>query len=327
MMKVAEFSIKKSILVGLLMVLPLWAQAQLPAALEQGFASARAAYERGDAARSERLYRALLKDYPKLPELYNNLAITLIAQGKSQQAIDVLQSGLRSHDGFASLYDNLLNVNASISRQQYMQALVPLQNEKPKLKEVALTDLGEVYYAQPAPLQVAMVEKTPPAKATPKVQTTVKPKAPTPAPVQIKPEVEKLAEAPRPTVAPAEPLADNVPPLMGLEVQLKSVLQAWAEAWSRKDLQAYVNGYVKGYRPDQTMSHAHWLKQREQRLRRPKWIKVQLDEMAFFELDKDRVAVQLRQSYQSNRYQDVGRKELLLQRQDGQWKILQERSL
>ena len=325
MKKVAEFSIKKSILTGLLLILPLWVQAQLPSALEKRFASAQAAYEDGDVARSEGLYRALLKDYPKLPELYNNLAVTLVAQGKSQQAIDVLQSGLRSHDGFASLYDNLLNVNASISRQQYMQALVPLKNEKPRLKPVALTDLGAVYYAPP--VQLAVVEQPSPVPAAPKPVAVVEAKASAATPVANKPVLEKVVEAARPVVEPAVPMADNVPPLMGLEVELKSILLAWAEAWSRKDLQAYVNGYGKGYRPDENTTHAAWLKQREQRLRRPKWIKVRLDEMEFFVLEKDKVAVQLRQSYQSNSYRDIGRKEMVLELQDGQWKIVQERAL
>jgi len=71
--EVAELSIKKSILAGLLLLVPALLQAQLPAALEQGFARALAAYESGDMAGAEKMYRGLIKDYPKLPELYNNL--------------------------------------------------------------------------------------------------------------------------------------------------------------------------------------------------------------------------------------------------------------
>jgi len=297
-------------------MVPLLVQAQLPAALEQRFAKAVAAYDAGDMPGSEKLYRELIKDYPKLPELYNNLAASLVAQGKSEQAIKVLQSGLRSHSGFASLYDNLLNVNASMSRQHYMQALVPVKQTTPSLKGIALTDLSVVYYAQqPAP-QVAS-NNTPKVSVAEKVVNK-----------QLTASVEKIViETPKLAQANKTEVVADVPPIMDLESQVRSTLLLWAEAWSRQDAQAYVNAYVKGYRPNNTISHKGWVKQREQRLKRPKWIKVKLENMQFFILERGKVAVQLQQSYRSNSYHDVGRKELLLELQDGQWKIQQENSL
>ena len=311
----AELSIKKSLLAGLLLLVPALLPAQLPADLEQGFARAVAAYESGDMPAAEKIYRGLIKDYPKLPELYNNLAASLVAQGKSQQAIKVLQSGLRSHSGFASLYDNLLDVNASLSRQHYMQALVPVKQVSLRLQSTSLTDLGELYYASQPPLQIAASQPEP----TPRVAVKT--------PVQ-KP-VTTVAK-PTPTVttklAQTESLADDVPPVMDMESQVKAALLSWAEAWSRQDVKTYVNAYVKDYRPDSNISHAAWVKQRQQRLKRPKWIKIKLDKMEFFILESGRVAVQLQQSYQSNTYRDVGRKEMLLRLQDGQWKIEKEHS-
>lgn len=315
MMKVTEFPIKKTILAGLVLLLPSLLFAQLPAALEQRFARALAAYERGDMAGSEKLYRGLIKDYPKLPELYNNLAASLVAQGKSEQAIKVLQSGLRSHSAYASLYENLLNVNASMSREHYMQALVPVKQEKPRLKAQALTDLGQLYYAPPAPLQVAI--KKSPTPVTVKQPATKPVKAAVvPAPTEI-----KLAQT------NTDNLVADVPPIMDMESQVRASLLAWAKAWSQQNTKTYVNAYVRDYRPNNNISHKSWVKQRQQRLKRPKWIKVKLDDMQFFVLENGDVAVRLRQDYRSNSYRDIGRKELLLQRQDGRWKIKQENSL
>lgn len=307
----AELSIKNSILAGLLLLIPSLLQAQLPVELEQGFARAASAYEAGDMPGAEKIYRQLLKDYPKLPELYNNLAASLIAQGKSKQAIKVLQAGLRSHSGFASLYDNLLDVNASISRQHYMQALVPVKQDNPRLRAMPLSDLGEIYYARQPPVQIATapVAKGPVLK--PKTSSVKEPE----------PAATTLAQA------EGELLVDDVPPVMDMESQVKAALLSWADAWSHQDVKAYINAYVKDYRPDENTSHAAWLKQRQQRLTRPKWIKIKLEKMEFFILESGKVAVQLQQSYQSNSYRDTGRKELLLQLQDGNWKIEKEHAL
>lgn len=315
MMKVAESSIKKAILAGLLL-LPTLLFAQLPTALEQRFAEAAAAYDRGDMAGSEKLYRGLIRDYPKLPELYNNLAASLVAQGQSEQAIKVLQIGLRSHSAYASLYDNLLNVNASMSRQHYMQALVPVKEEGPSIKGMALTNLGELYYAQKPRVQLAARKVTPP---TPVKKPENKPL--TARVVKTATASVKLAQA------TTDKLVDDVPPIMALESQVRAALLAWAEAWSRQDVKAYTGAYVKGYRPGNNLSHRSWLKQRAQRLKRPKWIKIKLDKMHLLVREDGRVGVQLQQSYRSNSYRDVGRKELLLRIQDGQWKIEKENSL
>ncbi|PYV37678.1 MAG: hypothetical protein DMG06_27435 [Acidobacteria bacterium] len=57
--------------------------------------AAQRALDRGDYRRAEELYRALLGSGPTLPELHNNLGITLHLQGKSSEAIAVFRRALR----------------------------------------------------------------------------------------------------------------------------------------------------------------------------------------------------------------------------------------
>jgi len=195
-----------------------------------------------------------------------------------------------------------------------MQALVPVKQVSLRLKSMALSDLGELYYAPQPPVQIASSQKPTPAAV----------KAPAQKPLTS---VAKQTPTVAPKLAQTESLADDVPPVMDMEAQVKTALLSWAVAWSRQDVKAYVNAYVKDYRPDSNISHAAWVKQRQQRLKRPKWIKIKLDKMEFFIIESGKVAVQLQQSYQSNTYRDVGRKEMLLRLQDGRWKIEKEHNL
>jgi tetratricopeptide (TPR) repeat protein len=317
----------------LLPTMAVWAADDLTSRYEQ----ARQLYQQGQLKQAESLYRDLLDEYPKLPELYNNLAVVLVADGRLEEAKDVLQDGLRSQSVFASMYDNLLNINSSLSRQLYLQALLPVDEIEPGVKDLdSLSEFAQLYYPTNESIGQTKVSegvqnkragdsvilsaiKDQESKAEP-VKTVI---------TQIKPD-SKTANVARLTQLAQSgdaPLMDHVPPIMNLEHEISTALNHWVDAWSAKDSQAYINSYVENYRPDKNTTHTAWVKQRQSRLARPKWIKVSIDKVQYFILDANRVAVQLRQRYRSDTYNDVTQKELVLIRVDGSWKIEQENSL
>lgn len=61
---------------------------------------------KGDTATPERLLRLLVQRTPKLPEIHNNLGAVLLRQGRSQEALTVLQAAIAKFPDFVPLYVN-----------------------------------------------------------------------------------------------------------------------------------------------------------------------------------------------------------------------------
>ena len=109
--------------------------------------------------------------------------------------------------------------------------------------------------------------------------------------------------------------------------EILSVVQNWAVAWSNQDHESYFAYYSHEYRPEQGQTQEEWRSMRLSRLTRPQWIKVRLQDFQLRSFGTDRVQVKLKQSYSSNHYQDYISKSLNLVKENGQWRILMERSL
>lgn len=57
-----------------------------------------------------RVFQKLIQDYPDLPEPYNNLAALYLAQGRAEDARDILERGLHTDAAYATAYRNLNDV-------------------------------------------------------------------------------------------------------------------------------------------------------------------------------------------------------------------------
>jgi len=109
--------------------------------------------------------------------------------------------------------------------------------------------------------------------------------------------------------------------------QIENNLNNWANAWSSKDHQGYISAYTKLYRPNAKLSHNQWVKQREQRINKPKFIRVDLNKISVKLLRENLAEARFEQRYQSDTYKDAVRKRMILIKADGQWKISLEKSL
>ncbi|WP_156826998.1 L,D-transpeptidase Cds6 family protein [Geopsychrobacter electrodiphilus] len=105
------------------------------------------------------------------------------------------------------------------------------------------------------------------------------------------------------------------------------VVKNWAKAWSNKDLEGYFSFYSEDYRPEPGRSLDEWHRMRLERLSRPQWIKVMIEDLQIRPIGVDRVQIKLKQIYSSDYYQDQILKSLNLVKENGQWRILTERSL
>ena len=151
---------------------------------------------------------------------------------------------------------------------------------------------------------------------------------------------QKLAElaplSPEPKAPPASERLAGLPPVITAEqaalilgtdldaaAAISDMLNAWASAWSAKDVETYLSFYASTFEYGKK-SRASWEKQRRARLSGPAKITVTLSNVQI-ELQSEALATaKFRQNYSSNRYRDSGMKTLTLSKASGAWKIQSE---
>ena len=241
--------------------------------------------EQGKAGAAIEIFRKLTEDYPELPEPYNNLAVVYASQGEYDRARAALERSIRTHPSYATAYENLGDVYAKLASQAYDKALKLDSSNAGAQNKLAL--VRELVGAAPREKPAAMVA----AAATPSVP------APKPA-------------APKPAQEPEDVLA---------------AVAAWADAWSRKDVDAYLASYAKDFRTPKGEPRSEWERLRRERLTAPKSIAVQIDIARVVDKGDGRVSVTFRQDYQSDVFSGSATKTLLMRKsEDGRWRILQE---
>jgi tetratricopeptide (TPR) repeat protein len=77
---------------------------------------------RGDEA--VKVFSALTRDYPQLPEPYNNLAVLYAQQGNYEKARDALEAALATHPSYPTAHENLGDIYAALAGAAYNRALM-----------------------------------------------------------------------------------------------------------------------------------------------------------------------------------------------------------
>jgi Flp pilus assembly protein TadD len=267
--------------------------------------------EQGRSKEAIEVFTLLTKDYPELPEPYNNLAVIYASQGEYDKARGALEQSIRTHPSYATAYENLGDVYAKLASQAYDKALqIDSSNAAAKNKLSLVREL----VGRPAP---AVVAAAPAAKEPEKVAAA--PKAPA-KPEPAKPAVAAVEKpASVPASAPAKPDADPAGDV------LKAV-NAWAQAWSKKDADGYLAHYAAEFKTPAKESRADWEKGRRSRITAPKSIAVGVTEAKVTMGGAERATVTFRQNYKSDVLKTSSRKTLVMVKTDGGWKILEEKS-
>lgn len=74
--------------------------------------------------------RALVADFPEIPEPYNNLAVIEAGMGNLEEAVGHLTQALRINPDFALARKNLGDVYLALARESYEQASQKLPNNR-----------------------------------------------------------------------------------------------------------------------------------------------------------------------------------------------------
>ena len=248
--------------------------------------------EQGKTKEAIEIFTQLSKDHPELPEPYNNLAVIYASQGQYDKARIALEQSIRTHPSYATAYENLGDVYAKLASQAYNKALqIDSSNAGAQNKLSLVRELVGGPASATAPAAAASKEPAKPALAM----------------TENKPE-------PKPEPAPA---ADA-------DAEVLKAVNAWAQAWSSKDVEAYLSHYAKDFDPPGGQSRADWEKLRRARIEAPKSISVTIASPKVTMQGSDTARVSFRQTYHSDRFNGTSNKTLVMTRTDGRWQIREE---
>lgn len=293
-----------------------------------------------EAARST--YFDALRQYPDSVVAHNNLAVLFAAEGDLVQAREQLNQALKTSPAYEAVHENMSRIYASMARNSYGKAL-QLQEETAPVRLKALGDaaqLSVVVTPVNAPATLPVPEKTLAINA-PAGEPLAVPSAPLVDPVSpavapdptagSQPDVVALnspanqivlAKLEKNDMRPATPVSD--PSACPTPQQF---LDLWASAWSKQNVKKYLSFYAPNYFSERSPSRASWEDQRRERLTKPGFIEVELNDFVVKVESDQRVEVQMVQSYKSDNYQDKTRKLMRLERRDSSWQIADERTL
>jgi len=316
----------------------------------------------GDMESAEAQYKALIEQAPKLPEAYNNLAVLYARQGKLDEARKLLERAMRTNPSYATVYDNLSNIYVEMSRTAYAKALqIGNERQGPSLKPLYAVN-GKPPEPAEAMVAAASPEKLPPpppaiepvaeevavakeaaAVVVPDAAAEDEAKSPSQAS-----EAAVVEASPADSAAPVEEPKSDVAvanaagaaksnaetadtsaktPATASKEAVVAMIKGWAADWAGQNVDGYLNAYAEDFRPGRGLNHSQWKAQRRQRLRRPDFIQVKLQDIKVRLEGGERAIVDLVQRYRSDHYSDLTRKRFRLLRKPDGWKIVSEKTI
>ncbi|HJW02541.1 MAG TPA: tetratricopeptide repeat protein [Azospira sp.] len=282
------------------------------------------------------VFTKLTEDYPELPEPYNNLAVLYAQQKQYDKARSALEMAIRTHPSYAVAHENLGDVYAKLASQAYDKALQldssntaaqsklslirELITTRPSGKPAATTAAPTTAAAPAAAPAPAPVPAAAPAKPTaePAKVTVVESKSSAAA----KPAVEKAAEP-----AKAEKNDKQPAPTAksdGDEANVTKAVNAWASAWSRKDVKGYLSYYAPEFQVPGGASRKAWENERASRIDKPGKLQVAVSDITV-NLNGDKATVRFKQHYTSASLKSSTGKTLVLIKSGSKWLIQQEK--
>ena len=205
--------------------------------------------EQGNSKEAIEIFTKLTQDYPELPEPYNNLAVIYASQGQYDKARAALEQSIRTHPSYATAYENLGDVYAKLASQAYDKALQIDSSNAAAKNKLSLT---RELVGRPGSTVVAAAPKE-----------AAKPEAAKPEPAPL--EKPKPAPVEKPAPAAEKPAADA-------SGEVLKAVNAWAQAWSKKDADGYLSYYAKEFKTPGGEARDAWEKTRRARVTAPKSI-------------------------------------------------------
>jgi tetratricopeptide (TPR) repeat protein len=271
--------------------------------------------EQGKTADAIEIFSALTKDYPDLPEPYNNLAVLYAGQGQYDKAKMLLERAISTHPSYATAHENLGDIYAKMASQAYDRALqLDHSNAGTQTKLAMIQNLfdGNARSNEP-PAHITPVSNN--AETAPSVAGIVQPQPDDPASAATA--TESVAKA---TTAPERVVQKDS------SKEVSDTVMAWAAAWSAKNTDKYLSFYADDFKTPGGETRSSWEAYRKERLTTPKYINVGISIKTILFTDTSHATVKFRQSYSASHLKTSGNKTLLMVKSGDKWLIQEERS-
>ncbi|MCR9091656.1 tetratricopeptide repeat protein [Algiphilus sp.] len=260
------------------------------------------------------VFANLTRDYPQLPEPYNNLAVIYAQQGDYEKARDALEAALATHPSYATAHENLGDIYAALASASYNRALMLDENNPSARQKLKLMER----------LGASLPATRPNLTATERSDSTpVQPSDDAPASAGATTPTETATPAPA-SSAPAAAPAPTSTAERATRERISAAVYDWAQAWQNQQVDAYLDAYAPDFDPAGGLSRSAWEAQRRERVRSPERIVVRVRDPDIQIVDSDRARVTFQQEYESDSYSDVTTKVLDLRRIGDRWLILRE---
>ena len=230
-------------------------------------------------------YASLAAEYPTNLEVANDVAVILAGLGRLNEARQVLEVAFQKHPKVGKAFINLREILARQASVEYRKAL----DKKPPNTTLVLKseniDLARKY-------EIVKVDRVEDGKSN-----------------------DTLNE-----------IGTDIP-LTILEDSgdlIKKLVFEWAEAWSKKEFETYINFYSKNFKNKRAKSFDDWSKYRKPRIKRRGKIKLSITKIKVDILADGIAEVSFDQRYQSGSTRLFTRKKMRLRKEEQNWKIVFE---
>ncbi len=230
----------------------------------------------------------------------NDLALFLASMGEFEASRRALETALLANPESATAFRNL----RELASQQFAESYAKAIGKPPPKKEPTLNSNG----LDPIAMKKAIDEgRTVLAAAEAARKAEL-------ARVELAKAEAAKAESAR--MASATPKDDDV----------EKRLMAWAQAWSRKDFNAYSSFYSESFSIPAHKTRAAWLASRKPRIVGKKEIVVEVSDISISPRSAKEVEVRYNQRYESGSLKVRSRKTQVWVMEDGAWKIRAEQN-
>ncbi len=257
--------------------------------------------EGGKPADAIATFSKLTEDFPELPEPYNNLAVLYAGQSQFDKARAALEMAIRTNPSYATAHENLGDVYAKLASQAYSKAL-QLDAGNPAVAP-KLSLIRNLFAADAKGNKATTAVTAPVAAVT---------KPPTAAPAATAP----VAAVPPTTTTPA-PAAGNS------QADVEAAVQAWAKAWSSKNMAGYLGAYAGNFTPPGGQTRSAWEADRKARILPRNRIGVDVSDVTVT-VTGDRASARFKQGYTSDSLSVTSRKTLDMVKSGNRWLIVRE---
>ena len=266
----------------------------------------------GRTAEAITAFTKLTEDYPELPEPFNNLAVLYAQQGQYDKARTALEMAIRTNPSYATAYENLGDVYAKLASQAYSKAL---QIDTRSSVAPKLAMIRELFPKERNSIVAAASPAPTPAPAPAPVPAPVSKPAPAPTPAAP-------VATPTPVAKPTPPEAKEIKPEASQEQAVLAAVKEWAQAWSKRDMDAYYAAYARDFDGGKGSRKA-WEQERRDRIIGKRHISVDLSDIKV-SLNGNKATVRFHQDYKADTLSVSSGKRLDLVRQGNNWVIVKE---